>query len=73
MTKKDKLYSHLELSKNIFDNSKSFYENIINYLIIQSLSNILERNKNYDTITVYHIDSFYRDNSNDKYELLQYN
>lgn len=60
MTKKNNLYKSIELSKNIFDYSKSFYENLINYLIFTKLSY---------SITVYHMDSFYRDNSNDKYEL----
>ena len=69
MKKRKKLYEALELSKIIYDDKKSFHENIVNYLINKSLLNILEKEIKYNYITVYHIDSFYRDNSNDKYEL----
>lgn len=69
MKRRKNLYEALELSKIIYGNNKSFYENMVNYLVNKSLLNILKKDTEYDTITVYHIESFYRDNSNDKYEL----
>lgn len=69
MKRRKNLYEALELSKIICDSNKSFYENMVNYLVNKSLLNILKKDTEYDTIIVYHIDSFYRDNSNDKYEL----
>jgi len=73
MTYKDKLYKNIEASKIDIDasNIENIYQNIISILINNSINNIINKkqNKNYDLITVYHIDSLYRDNSKDKYEL----
>lgn len=79
MTYRDKLYKNIEASKIDIDygNLENTYKNIINILINNtinsSINNIIQKDKKYDIITVYHIDSFYRDNSKDKYELLNSN
>lgn len=73
MTYKDKLYKNIEASKIDIDvsNIENTYQNIVSILINSSIDNIINKkqNKNYDIITVYHMDSFYRDSSKDKYEL----
>ena len=73
MTYKDKLYKNIEASKIDIDSSniENIYQNIISILINNSIDNIINKklNRNNDLITVYHIDSLYRDNSKDKYEL----
>jgi hypothetical protein len=70
---KDKLYKNIEASKINIDasNIENTYQNIVSILISNSIDNILnnKQNKNYYPITVYHMDSLYRDNSKDKYEL----
>ena len=79
MTYRDKLYKNIEASKIDIDyrDLENTYKNIITILINSSISNsinnIIHKDKKYDIITVYHIDSFYRDNSKDKYELLNNN
>jgi hypothetical protein len=73
MNFKNRLYKNIEASKIDIDasNIENIYQNIISILINNSINNIItkKQNKNYDLITVYHIDSLYRDNSKDKYEL----
>lgn len=73
MNFKNRLYKNIEASKIDIDygNLKNTYQNIISILINNSIDNIINKipNKNYDSITVYHMDSFYRNSSKDKYEL----
>jgi hypothetical protein len=73
MNFKNRLYKNIEASKIDIDasNIENIYQNIISILINNSINNIINKkqNKNYYLITVYHIDSLYRDNSKDKYEL----
>ena len=74
MTYKDKLYKNIEASKIDIDvsNIENTYQNIVSILINNSINNIINKklNKYYDPITVYHMDSFYRDNSNDKFAFI---
>ena len=65
---RNKLYNSIVASKiNIdFDNIDVSCKNITKQL---SSTNLLVPYNNNNTITVYHMDSLYRDNSNDKYEL----
>lgn len=75
MTYKDRLYKNIEASKIDIDygNLKNTYQNIVSILINSSIDNIINKkqNKNYDPITVYHMDSSYRDNSNDKFTFIK--
>ena len=74
MTYKDRLYKNIEASKIVIyaSNIENTYQNIVSILINSSIDNIINKkqNKNYDPITVYHMDSFYRDNSNDKFTFI---
>jgi hypothetical protein len=74
MNFKNRLYKNIEASKIDIDygNLENTYQNIVSILINNSIDNIINKklNKNYDPITVYHMDSFYRDNSNDKFAFI---
>lgn len=43
MKRRKNLYEALELSKIIYDDNKSFCENMVNYLVNKSLLNILKK------------------------------
>jgi hypothetical protein len=63
---KQKLKNYIEASK-IEINNENIQET--NILIQRQLSSTAFENLPFDRISVYHIESFYRDNSNDKFGL----
>ena len=63
---KQRLVNSIEASK-IEINNEDIQQTI--RLIKKQLSTDLCENLPYDRVSVYHIESFYRDNTNDKYEL----
>jgi hypothetical protein len=65
---RNKLYNSIIASKiNIdFGNIDASYKIITKQL---SSTNLLVHNNNKNNTTIYHMDSLYRDNTNDKYEL----
>jgi hypothetical protein len=63
---KQRLNNYIEASK-IEINNENIQET--NRLIQKQLSADVCENLHFDRVTVYHIESFYRDNRNDKYAL----
>lgn len=63
---KQRLNNYIEASK-IEINNEDIQQT--NRLIQKQLSVSLFENLPYERVTVYHIETFYRDNTNDKYEL----
>ena len=63
---KQRLNNYIEASK-IEINNEDIQQT--NRLMQRQLSTDLSGNLPYDRVSVYHIESFYRDNTNDKYEL----
>lgn len=63
---KQRLNNFIEASK-IEINNEDIQET--NHLIQKQLSVSLFENLPFERVTVYHIESFYRDNANDKHEL----
>lgn len=64
---KQRLHNNIEASKIEIYSKKS---EEIYYLILEKLCTKNKSEKEMDTITVYHMDSFYRDNTYDKYEYM---
>jgi len=64
---KQKLRNSIEASKIEIYSKKS---EEIYYLILEKLCTKIKSEKEIDTITVYHMESFYRDNTYDKYEYM---
>lgn len=62
---KQRLHNNIEASKIEIYSKKS---EEIYYLILEKLCAKIKTEK--DSITVYHMDSLYRDNSHDKYEYM---
>lgn len=63
---KQRLNNYIEASK-IEINNEDIQQT--NRLIQKQLSVALFENLPFERVTLYHIESFYRDNANDKYEL----
>jgi hypothetical protein len=64
---KQKLHNNIEASKIEIYSKKS---EEIYYLILEKLCTKIKSEKEIDTITVYHMESLYRDNTYDKYEYM---
>jgi len=64
---KQKLRNSIEASKIEIYTKKS---EEIYYLILEKLCTKIKSEKEIDTITVYHMESLYRDNTYDKYEYM---
>jgi hypothetical protein len=64
---KQKLRNSIEASKIEIYSKKS---EEIYYLILEKLCTKIKSEKEIDTITVYHMESLYRDNTYDKYEYM---
>uniref|UniRef100_A0A6C0EWI9 Uncharacterized protein n=1 Tax=viral metagenome TaxID=1070528 RepID=A0A6C0EWI9_9ZZZZ len=64
---KQRLHNNIEASKIEIYTKKS---EEIYYLILEKLCTKIKSEKEIDTITVYHMESLYRDNTYDKYEYM---